>query len=95
VLGVPATGASVGFYSSPAICLYDDDAYRSQVDPTSGSSFAQNDDATNNFDTYVYASSFTNLAPAMTAKIAEMTWLDQNGETLVIKPNDGSLLRNQ
>jgi hypothetical protein len=33
--------------------------------------------------------------PTYIQKEAEMTWLDQNGETLVIKPNDGSLLRNQ
>jgi prepilin-type N-terminal cleavage/methylation domain-containing protein len=99
--------AGPALYTSPAVCLYDDDSYRSQVEPTSGQSFAQIDDQGNSFDTTFYnsvsPSYFANLTsnnlppvfPTYIQKEAEMTWLDQNGETLVIKPNDGSLLRNQ
>jgi hypothetical protein len=96
------TPGSLPLCGSPGICLYDDDAYRSQVDPNSQMSFAQIDDTTNSFDSTYYGMATPSYFaaaqyayPTAAQKVAEMNWLDQNGETLVIKPNDGSLLRNQ
>jgi len=103
----PLTLTESVLYSQCAICLYDSVAYGQQVNPNSGKSFADVDNtSTNNiFDsisTYGYGGPsgyFINKGfPSNSAtgdKLAEQTWLDANGEMLVVKPNDGSLLRNK
>jgi prepilin-type N-terminal cleavage/methylation domain-containing protein len=86
-------GLGVAIYTSPAVCLYDEESYLSQ--PTSpGSPQSNFSDA--NYNTQAYSTFYVGgiLLP-LTDKWLEQTWLSQNGETLVIKPNDGSLLRNK
>jgi prepilin-type N-terminal cleavage/methylation domain-containing protein len=96
-------------YAHSTICLYDSVAYGSQVNATDGKSFSDVDSITsgspnNVFDSYTYSSYFglptapktvNPNQPAASDKLAEQNWLDQNGEMLVVKPNDGSLLRNK
>jgi|GEM_PF-5258833 len=95
--GGPPRGS---IYSHSAICLFDQDTYNSQVDPSTGNSFASADSSTksNAMNTSVYAATSSSpfiLAANPLDKNAEAIWLSSNGEMLVIKPNDGSLLKNK
>jgi type II secretory pathway pseudopilin PulG len=78
-------------YSHPAVCLYDQVAYLNQTVPSSGDKFADNNSASANYYGY-----FASPSPVSGVdKAAEAAWLQTNGEVLVIRPNDGSLLRNK
>jgi hypothetical protein len=89
-------------YTHPAICLYDEESYLNQVDQTNGDPFSDD-----NNNTVTFGAAFTPQWPSnmptgnqtignlKSDKLAEQNWLDQNGEVFVIRPNDGSLLRNK
>jgi type II secretory pathway pseudopilin PulG len=93
----PPTTYGAALYSHSAVVVYDDDTYKSQTDPNNNSiTFGEHDRTTNLADSISYASYFQGSGPVnVSTKTAEQTWLAQNGQILVIKPNDGSLLRNQ
>lgn len=84
-------GPWLTLYSHVALCVYDEAAYLGQT-ASDGTSFA---DGNSNSVTYYPYFTSTTAAPTPTAKYAEQLWLQQNGQVYVIKPNDGSLLRNQ
>jgi len=98
--GTYVISASAGLYSHSAMCVYDQDAYNAQIDPATGKSFADSDRGTNPADSISYAQYFaaymgaSAAAPMASTKLLEQQWLDQNGVIFVVKPNDGSLLRN-
>lgn len=85
------TGSSpptVALVSHPGFVLYDRQNYTNQAQPGSGKPF---DDAS-----LGYSASFTSqTAPSSSDKQAEEAWLDQNGQVMAVKPNDGGLVRNQ
>jgi prepilin-type N-terminal cleavage/methylation domain-containing protein len=94
-------GPPNNLYSHLALCIYDESAYLSQVNPaTGGEKFSDADNnCTQTYSLYfaqkpvgTYAVSEKNL---LSDKQAEQQWLSQNGQIYAIKPNDGSLLKNQ
>jgi hypothetical protein len=87
----PAAGPTL--YSHAAVCLYDEDSYVGQTAAATSDPFSDDDS-----NSYNYGNYFPATAPPanpLADKAVEQNWLDQNGEVLVIKPNDGSLLRNK
>jgi prepilin-type N-terminal cleavage/methylation domain-containing protein len=100
ITGIPTALIPTGtatLYSHQAISLYDDEAYEGQVDSSSGFTFNYIDASISNpMSSITYANYFLPPTPPSNAeKTAEQNWLDANGQILVIKPNDGSLLKNQ
>jgi hypothetical protein len=75
--------------------LYDNQAYQNQVDSL-GNNFGVADSFgnANPLNSNVYQVYFNPAKGAAVPKLAEESWLNQNGQVLVIKPNDGSLLKN-
>jgi type II secretory pathway pseudopilin PulG len=131
-------GKTLSLYSSPAVCIYDEVAFTSQLSNANAGSSAAFNDGNNNLlvygdlgaqsfqastnwsaDTYVYLNQQvfqpatggpgfpgvgylkTSSASEGSAKLFaidqanEAQWLNTNGQLYVIKPNDGSLLKNQ
>jgi hypothetical protein len=91
----PPQTPGLALYSHAAVCLYDEESYTGQTPPTTPPNFdAFNNDSVNYGHYFIPADGVT-VPPFSDLKYYEQNWLDQNGEVLVIKPNDGSLLRNK